>query len=126
MTAALVNTLHRGLEPNDCAICALACYLGREYTDVMRAATLVEKRHRGKQGLWTRTIIRVAAELGVTLRKRKLDPEEGYGLLLAPDHAAMLRAGLVVDRDQLWPLDAWLADRHITLDDCEFLTAMGD
>jgi hypothetical protein len=126
VSAAVVNRLHPGHEPNDCAMCALACYLGRDYTDVLRAATLTDRRARGRKGLWTRTIVRVGKALGVTLRKRRVDPEDGYALILAPDHAAVLRAGLVIDRDMIWPLDAWMADRKITLDECEFLTVVGE
>ena len=124
MSAAPVNRLHAGQEPNDCAICSLACYLGVPYTEVIRAVTLADRRAMGRDGLWRKTMIRVAARLGTKLVKRKVNPEDGYGILAGPFHAAVLREGFVLDRDTVWPLDAWLLDQKVTLDDCDLLVAV--
>jgi hypothetical protein len=106
----------------DCAIVALAMYLsGVTYADVIRAATL--ERGGARTGLSRRGIVRVAARLGHTLRKRRIDTEEGYGLLVAPEHAAVLLDGRVLDRCSNWPLDAWLVDQRAALADCDFYVA---
>jgi hypothetical protein len=107
----------------DCAIVALAMYLdGVTYADVIRAAA--QERDKGREGLTLRAIVRVAARLGHTLRRRKLDPDEGYGLITSPGHAAVLLDGRVLDRLTNWPLDAWLADQRCLLGDCDFYVAV--
>jgi hypothetical protein len=124
VSAAPVNRLHAGQEPNDCAVCSLACYLGVSYTEVIRAVTLADRRAMGRDGLWRKTMVRVAARLGVKLLKRRPHPEDGYGIICAPAHAAVLREGFVLDRDTVWPLDAWLLDQRVTLDECDLLVAV--
>ena len=124
MSAAVVNKIQPGYEPNDCAICALACYLGEEYTLVLRAVTLVDRRAMGQDGLWRKTMIRVAARMGHRLVKRRVDPDEGYGIICGPCHAAVLRDGLVIDRDTVWPIDAWLANERVGLSECDLLVAI--
>jgi hypothetical protein len=92
------------------------------YADVIRAAA--QERDKGREGLTLRAIVRVAARLGHTLRRRKLDPDEGYGLIASPSHAAVLLDGRVLDRLTNWPLDAWLADQRCLLGDCDFYVAV--
>lgn len=109
-------------EDQDCAIVALAMVLGREYGDVLRVVTVAD-RHQGKRGLWTRTIQRVAKRLGVPLKRRRaIDWSDDCGILLLPDHAAVLWNGLVVDNLTIWDCDVYLADRHLEPHDCELLT----
>lgn len=108
MSAALINTLHAGMEPEtDCAICALACFLDRSYTDVLRLAA-AHDREAARKGLSTAAIKRVAAELGTPLLAvRSFDPDDDYGIVVTHNHAAVLRRGLVLDRDQVWPWAEW-------------------
>jgi hypothetical protein len=109
----------------DCAIVALAMYLdGVTYGDVIRAAA--QERDKGREGLTLRAIVRVAARLGHTLRRRKIDPEDGYGLIASPSHAAVLLEGRVLDRLTNWPLDAWLVDQGCRLVDCDFYVAVDE
>ena len=107
MTPATVNTLRPGLEPNDCAICALSCYLDVGYTDALRAAAEHDPE-AAYEGLDTQGIIDAAAELGATLtRVPKFNPSRVYGIVLTRTHAAVLRHGWVLDRDQVFPWAAW-------------------
>lgn len=107
-------------EQSDCGIVALSMYLGASYEDVLRVVT-VSDRHQGKQGLWSRTMIRIAARLGHRLRRKaSVDWENDYGVLRLPDHAAVLRNGLVIDGDgTLWEADAYIANRKVMADECE-------
>ena len=121
MGAAVTLVLHQQ-EDMDCGVCALAMYLGIPYPDVLRAVT-VSDRHQGKQGLWTATIQRVAKRLGHPLRKvKRVDWEQGYGILLLPAHASILRNGLVIDNGCVWDADAYLAHWCLEPTDCELLT----
>ena len=107
MTPALVNTLRAGLEPNDCAICALACYLDVGYTDALRAAAEHDPE-AAYDGLDTAGIIQAAEELGATLRRvTRFDPATAYGIVMTRDHAAVVREGWVLDRDQVFPWAEW-------------------
>lgn len=121
--AALVNHLIEGNpdEPGDCAIVALRTYLGVPYTDLLRAVTVLDRK-QGRAGVWRRTMIRVAAQFGVVLRRRKADPEDGYGILVTHDHAVVLREGWILDRCEVWPVDVWCRSRGVKLDECDFLT----
>ena len=111
MPAAAVNRITRSEIGDDCAIHALARYLeGASYEDVLRAAALIEKRYNGSAGLYTKTMIRVGAKLGHTLRHRKpRDLEDAYGVLLFDGHAVMVRGGLVFEADAtVWELTDYL------------------
>lgn len=111
-------------EDRDCAVCALAMYLGHSYEDVLRVVATTD-RSAGKHGLWTATIKRAADKLGHRLRVRKrFDWDEDYGILLMPDHATVLRNGLVIDNGLIWEHEAFLLDRHVEPFDCELLEAM--
>ena len=120
MPPAAVIRLEDGYrnEP-DCAVVALAMYLGVSYANVIRAV-VASDRNKGRDGLSRRGIVRVAGRLGHVLRKRTIDPEEGYGILVAPEHAAVLLDGRILDRLTNWPLDAWLLDQGCGLADCDF------
>lgn len=121
MTPAAVNRLDNGhdAELSDCAICSLACYLGIAYPEILRAATLIDKRHMGRTGLTVRAIRKVAEAFGVTLvRKRTVDWDEDYALVVTPTHAAVLRNGLILDRLQVWEWEPWLVDQKVSAGDC--------
>jgi hypothetical protein len=122
---AAVNQLVATREENDCAIVALSAYLGVSYEDVLRAVTMTD-RQQGKHGLWTRTLIRIAARLGFQLRLRAVDLEQGYGILRLPDHAVVLRNGLVFDGPSVWDADEYLSARSFMVSDCDFLEAVTD
>lgn len=124
-TPAAVNKLVAMREDNDCAIVALSAYLGVTYEDVLRAVTITDRK-QGKHGLWTRTLIRIAARLGFELRKRAVDLEQGYGLLRLPDHAVVLRNGLVFDGPSVWEADEYLTARGFEVSECDFLEAVAD
>ena len=120
---AAVNRLVTMREENDCAIVALSAYLGVTYEDVLRAVTMTDRK-QGKHGLWTQTLVRIAARLGFRLRKRTVDLEQGYGLLRLPDHAVVLRSGLVFDGTSVWEADEYLVARGCMASDCDFLEAV--
>ncbi len=110
MPAAAILKIEPGHpdERADCAMSALACYLGVSYTDCIRLATVMDREH-GKRGLWPGTIVRIAAEFGHTLKRTKLT-EESRGVIIVPGHAAVVcNEPVVIDRDTVWPVDVWLA-----------------
>lgn len=111
-------------EAADCAIVSLAMYLGESYEDVLRAVTLSERSH-GRNGLWSTGIVRAAKLLGHTLKKRRrVDFENDYGILRLPEHAAVLRSGLVIDvNGTIWDADAYLSAKDVRADECEILIA---
>jgi hypothetical protein len=125
VSAAAVQRVIVQREQSDCGVAALASYLGMSYEDVLRAVA-VEDRNQGRCGLWVRTMKRIASILGHTLRQRRaIDWEDGYGLLLLPDHVVVLRNGLVFDGDgTIWDADAYLSNRGLTQRDCDFLVAV--
>ena len=113
MPAAVSNRFpgqHQG-ENADCAIVALSMYLGVSYEDVLREVALVDKRNKGRIGLWTRQIKQVARRLGHELVvKRKVDLDEDYGILLLFDHIAVLRNGLLLETNgEVWDIHDYLA-----------------
>ena len=110
MPAAQVLRVVEGRELADCAVVALSMYLGVSYEDVLRAvAVLIPSR--GKKGLHTGEIQKVAKALGTPLRqKRGKVEDDDYGILLTPDHALVLRNGLVFDPSGgVWELEDYLA-----------------
>ena len=108
MPAAVINRIETGHpdEQADCVMVSLATYLAISYTDVIRLATVLDSQH-GKRGLWPGTAIRIAADFGHTLKRRKLT-EDSYGIVFTPTHAGVVREGLVIDRNTIWPVDVWL------------------
>jgi hypothetical protein len=107
----------------DCAVVALAMYLDVRYADVIRAAAL--ERDKARDGLSRRAIIRVAGRLGHTLRKRRINTVDGWGIISAPAHSAVLLNGRVLDRLSNWPLDVWLKKQRAELADCDFFVMVG-
>lgn len=124
MSAASVNHLETGHrdEPGDCAMVALAVYLGLPYTDVLRAVAALDQQ-QGKAGLKRRTIQRVGAALGVPLSIRSKFTPQDYGIIVSLDHAAVLRSGLVLDRLAVWDWPHWLRKQKCKASDCVLLMA---
>ena len=101
-------------QSNDCAVWALATYLGLPYADVW-AKVLKLDRSKGRNGLHVKTIMRISEALGRPLRKVNAARinEDSYGVLTVqhPEngHAAVVRNGLVFDTDAtVWDLPTWL------------------
>jgi hypothetical protein len=64
----------------DCGVAALASLTGIPYEDVYVQAAKVDKRHRGKNGLWNYEVVAIARRLDVRLRPITtfdLDTDEG-------------------------------------------------
>lgn len=125
MSAVEINELDPGHpdERGDCCMVALKVYLGIPYTETLRSATRLDNE-QGRKGLWTRTVQQIAAEHGHKLTKRKrIDWDEDYGIVLTPRHAAVLRSGLVFDRLTVWPPEAWLKAWECEAEDCVLLVA---
>lgn len=121
---AEINRLQAGRDDEgDCGVTALSCYLGVSYNEVLRAASVVD-REQGRGGLWRRTMQRVAAHLGHPLvQRRTFDPDASYGVVATHEHAAVLREGWVLDRDTLWPWEAWATHHGVEVADCVLLVA---
>ena len=115
--AAIVNQLENGHphEPGDCAIVALAVYLQVPYTEILRRAS-VRDSAKGRRGLWPTTMQKIAADFGRTLTRAKLT-EDSYGVIVVPGHAAVVRAGLVLDRLTVWDVDDWLSNQKMAPSD---------
>lgn len=101
-------------QSNDCAAWALATYLGVPYEDVWFQVLKLD-RSKGRNGLHTRTILRIAESLGRPLRKVRATQlnEDSYGVITVShptnSHAAVVRNGLVFDTDAtVWDLPSWL------------------
>lgn len=122
MSAAQVIDIVVQREPNDCAIVALSMYLGVTYEDVLRVVTVTDRR-QGKSGLWARTMIRIAKALGHTMVLRStFDLSMDYGILRLPDHAAVLRNGLVFDGNgTVLEAEAFLAKKRVPVRKCKLL-----
>lgn len=113
MPTAIATRLVPGREPNDCAICVLAMYLGRSYEDVLRVVAVRDRPWQGRLGLRLQEIERIASELGTPLRRvRKYELTTAYGILSLPHHVVLLRGGMVVDPEPggatLWEVDDYL------------------
>lgn len=112
------------VQSNDCAIWALKTYLGLDYSEVWRVVQKLD-RSKGRRGLHTKTILRVADALGRPLKR--LPPtkvtDESYGVLVVTDgdgdgHAIVVRNGLAFDTDSTnWDLPSWLKVRRAVIDD---------
>jgi ABC-type bacteriocin/lantibiotic exporter with double-glycine peptidase domain len=71
----------------DCGCSCLSAVLGHSYEDVYVEVSHIDPKWRGKQGLYNREMIAVAARLGVRLqatRRFDLDSDEGV-LRVRPD-----------------------------------------
>lgn len=113
MAAAAVTRIVAQREDKDCAIAAMSMLSGRSYEDVLRAVVDHEPRFKGKRGLYDVTICAVLEALGTPVRKRRrVDYDQDYGLLRLEDHIVLLRRGLVVENEEIWPVEAWLKARR--------------
>ena len=106
--------------PGDCAVVALAMYLGRPYEDVFAAAVSCTKNiifH--KTGMFWTQIHQTAAVFGAILLTRKVtkthDLETICGLLglkataKREQHVVFVKAGLVFDSDgTVWEIETYL------------------
>ena len=111
------ETVVRVLPPrwraNDCAIWSLSTLTGIGYDEVLLAVAKVDKA-AGRNGLYLGRLVRVAALLGVTLkRKRKPDLTEDTGILglwMGRDgHAVVLKQGQIIDVDAtVWDAPSYL------------------
>lgn len=108
-------------EKGDCGPVALKVALGIKYTESIRAAARLDTE-QGRNGLWLRTIQRIAFEHGTKLvQRRKFDWDEAYGIIAAPRHVAVLRNGLVLDRMETMDWDVWLARWKCQPSECVLL-----
>jgi hypothetical protein len=110
---AIATRVVQGREPNDCAICVLAMYLGRSYEDVLREVAVRDRPWQGRQGLRLREIEQIARALGTPLRRlRKYDLATAYGMLSVPNHLVLIRNGMLLDPEPggatLWEVDDFL------------------
>ncbi len=113
MPVAIATRLVPGREPNDCAICVLAMYLGKSYEDVLRMVAVRDRPYQGRMGLRLREIEQMARALGTPLKRmRKYDLQTAHGILSLPQHVVLLRNGSVVDPEPggatMWDVDDFL------------------
>lgn len=123
MPPAPVNRIESRRQSDDCAVWAIAVYLGLPYEQVF-SKMMKKDRHRGRNGLGVATMQRIAQSLGhpLMLKKRSEDLHEEYAILLVEDHAVVLRNGLVFDTDAtVWDVDEWLRAEDYTC--CGLLVA---
>jgi len=110
MPPAIATRLVPGREPNDCAVCVLAMYLGLSYEDVLREVAVHDRPDQGRHGLRLGEVERVARRLGTPVRRqRKFDILNAYGMLSLPQHLVLLRNGMIVDPEpggaSLWEVE---------------------
>jgi ABC-type bacteriocin/lantibiotic exporter with double-glycine peptidase domain len=110
MPPAIATRLVPGREPNDCAVCVLAMYLGLSYEDVLREVAVHDRSDQGRHGLRLAEVERVARRLGTPVRRqRKFDILNAYGMLSLPQHLVLLRNGMIVDPEpggaSLWEVE---------------------
>jgi ABC-type bacteriocin/lantibiotic exporter with double-glycine peptidase domain len=114
------------LEPrrqsNDCAVWSLAMYLGKPYDEVWQVVQKLD-RSKGRDGLHTATMRRVAKKLGHPLLKLPATKitDDSYGVIAVTHpqnaHAAVVRNGLVFDVDMtVWDLPTWLEGIGYTIE----------
>ncbi len=66
----------------DCGIAALAMWAEVAYEDAYVAVIAVDRKHRGKRGLYNRELVAAAKRFGFTLEPtRKFDLDEHEGIL---------------------------------------------
>lgn len=114
MPPAIATHIIPGREPNDCAICVLAMYVGVSYEDVLREVAVRDRPWQGRQGLRLRDIERIARALGTPLRRvRKYDLATAYGVLSLPNHVVLARGGVVIDPEvggaTVWEVEDYLS-----------------
>jgi len=103
----------------DCALVALAMFLGRSYEDVLAVAgSLDEQVHR--HGLYIPQILKIAKRLGTPLCRRKhwdLETSEGIldlaSTINADAHVVVLKAGLIFDTEgTVWSPEVYLLNEY--------------
>lgn len=111
MPAEPLKVVLRG-DDADCAICAISMFTDMPYADVMREV-LRHDRQGGSDGLTDRVIRRTMAGLGHPVRfTRKIDFEDGYGLLHLTGHVVVLKRGQVIEPTSTW-CSVWDADDYV-------------
>lgn len=113
MPVAIATRLVPGREPNDCAVCVMAMYLGKSYEDVLRMVAVRDRPYQGRRGLRLAEIEQIARALGTPLKRlRKYDIQTAHGILSLPKHVVLLRSGSIVDPEPggatLWDVDDFL------------------
>lgn len=114
------------LRKNDCAVWCLATFLSIPYEEIVAAAAMVD-REAGLDGLYFGQMIRIAANLGVTLRRRdaiNLEEDTGIlGIVFRRDrlgHVVVLKRGQILDMRgvgiSIWDADAWLHTKRAQTD----------
>jgi len=109
-------------ERGDCGLVALKIALGIKYTESLRAAVRLDGE-QGRNGLWLRTIQRIAFEHGTKLvQRRRFDWDEDRGIISTRNHVAVLVNGMVLDRMQVYTSwEAWLVDHKAEASECTLL-----
>jgi hypothetical protein len=112
---------------NDCAIWNLATFLSVPYEEVLVAAARLDK-DAGSDGLYLWQMVRMAAKLGVKLRRTRRCPnlETGVGILslIIPGfdrgHVAILRKGQILcvltGHLIIWDAEAYMHTKNARCD----------
>lgn len=102
-------------ESGDCAICVLAMLSGKTYEDVLAVGARHINSRIHHAGMYGKEIVRVAKELGITLRwTRHVDLETALGILSVsfeegPGHVLLINSGLLIDVDgTIWEPDVYV------------------
>ena len=75
-------TFERQRGSRDCAVAALACFAELPYEDVYVEAAKIDPRARGKMGLYSHEVIRLARRIGIVLKPtRTYDLDDDAGIL---------------------------------------------
>lgn len=103
-------------EKSDCAISALATYLGETYENVLREAARVAPASTDNSGLTSHEIKKVAAALGKPLKwRKKVKLNTDCGILDLENHVTILWKGVVFDPDgTLWDVHDFLVSYRFT------------
>lgn len=110
------------ISDSDCAVAAIAMYLGHPYRVVSDAALKVSKRvHR--RGLWVSEMLRLVKALGDTAgRAGAASTEDGVVILSQKNgdrHVVVRFGGLIIDPANgcVWDEDTFLAAKGWTIDE---------
>lgn len=114
----------------DCGIAAMATLLEQTYEDVYVVAAKIDKRRRGRSGIFVPGLIRVARSFGMHLALKRtpvnLDDDggllivqwkRGSGHMAGTRHAVVLGNGVIVDPCDglILPADEYLARERATV-----------
>jgi hypothetical protein len=109
-----IAILPRQQTGNDCAIVALAMYLGIPYPKIAAVVAAMAPR-AFLRGMWTAEMRRVAKTLGTTFRYKKKFGEDETGILILQledeCHAVVLFQGVVLNPGDgmAWDYDSYLS-----------------